>query len=254
MRRSQAATPRCCSTPRPSRQPPASPARTCWRSCSYRATSPRRRRAHRCSPWSAALFGAAARASARSTERGCTRIPNRPAIASASSGAAQRRVGLAELAGEGDHLAGELVRPPRAWPRRDQRRQPAGVHRGGRLVVRRPGEPERRRRPAHRLALGPHPAHHLVLDLHQVPGVEELRPAGERLISHRLRPRVQAARLPQRRLLRICPGVVPCRLPESHECKKDYAGQDTPSPANTHVLPASTLRLHSRLSGPDATS
>jgi hypothetical protein len=37
---SQPAIPRFCSTPRPSRQPPASPPSTCWRSCSYRAMSP----------------------------------------------------------------------------------------------------------------------------------------------------------------------------------------------------------------------
>ena len=106
--------------------------------------------------------------------------------------AAQRRVGIQELAGEGDHLGGELVRPPGPRPGRDQRRQPPGIDRGGGLVVRRPGEPEHRRRRCHRLALGPHAAHHLVLDLHQVAGVEELRAGGERLISHRLRPRVQA--------------------------------------------------------------
>ena len=50
------------------------------------------------------------------------------------------------LAGEGDDLAGELVCSPGSRPGRDQRRQPPGVDRGGRLVIRRPGEPERRRR------------------------------------------------------------------------------------------------------------
>jgi hypothetical protein len=47
------------------------------------------------------------------------------------------RVGILGLAGEGDDLLGELVRPPRPGPGRDQRRQAAGLHRGGRLVVRR---------------------------------------------------------------------------------------------------------------------
>ena len=97
-----------------------------------------------------------------------SRRPDRP---TAATGRRSQR-----LAGEGDHLVGELVRPPRA--RAGPAPAPASpprVDRRGGLIERRAGEPERRRRAAHRLPVDPHPAHHLVLDLHQVAGVEELR-------------------------------------------------------------------------------
>ena len=76
------------------------------------------------------------------------------------------------------------------------------VQRALRRIERRPGEPERRRRSTDRLALDPRAADHLVLHLHQIARVQELR-AGELLIAHRLRPRIQAPRLPQRPHLRI---------------------------------------------------
>ena len=79
------------------------------------------------------------------------------------------------LPGERHHLVGQLVRPPRPGPGRHQTGQAGRVHRGGRLIERRTGEPERGGRPAHRLPVHPDLPHHLVLDLHQIPRIEELR-------------------------------------------------------------------------------
>ena len=70
------------------------------------------------------------------------------------------------------------------------------------------GVPERRGGLGDRGAARPHLAHHLVLDLHRVPGVEEV--AGQELrIGHLLRVRVEAPRLRQRRLLGVPPALPP---------------------------------------------
>src|SRR6185312_15392158 len=52
------------------------------------------------------------------------------------------------------------------------------------------------------LSVDPHPSHHLVFDLHQIAGIEELR-GHEFLVTHRLRARIQRPRLGQRLLLRM---------------------------------------------------
>ena len=126
--RSHAATPRCCSTASPSRHPSASPA-SARRAQLLIARRRRRDRRQRRSSVALHFRARSARASARSTERGCTRIPNRSAIASASSRRAQRRIRCAPLARERDDLVGELVRPPRPGPGRHQPGQPAAVQR-----------------------------------------------------------------------------------------------------------------------------
>ena len=69
-------------------------------------------------------FVAAARASARSTERGCTRIPNRPAIASASPALISYGPALRARRAKGDHLVGELTRRLGVEPRRTRAASP----------------------------------------------------------------------------------------------------------------------------------
>ena len=85
---------------------------------------------------------------------------------------------------------------------RHQPTQPLAVHPRGGLIVRRPGELERSRRGRDRRAVDPHPPHHLVFDLHEIAGIEELR-GRELLVTHRLRAGIQRPRLGQRRLLSI---------------------------------------------------
>ena len=111
-------------------------------------------------------------------------------------------IGLQALLTEGEHLFGELVRS--SWPRAlgHERRQPALIERRLRGIERLAREPERISRARDLLALDAHAADHLVLDLHQIARVKELR-RGERLIGDRLRSRVEAARLAQRPDLRI---------------------------------------------------
>ena len=109
---------------------------------------------------------------------------------------------------------GELVAAARPGPGRHQPFQPGALQRGGRLVVRRPGVPERRRGLGDRGAVRPDLPHHLVFDLHRVAGVEEL--AGQELrVGHLLGVRVQAARPGQRGLLGVRSALLawPCRLP-----------------------------------------
>jgi hypothetical protein len=114
----------------------------------------------------------------------------------------QLRVGGQLLLGPRADLVGELVAAARPGPGGGQAFQPRRLQRGGRGVVRGPGVPERRGGLGDRGAAGPDLAHHLVLDLHRVAGVEEL--AGQELrVGHLLRVRVQAPRSGQRGLLGI---------------------------------------------------
>ena len=160
------------------------------------------------------LLGFLARASARSTERGCTATPKRSSMAWARS--RERRDGSASAA----CLANSTTSSVSLWARRGPGRagtragQARAVEGGRSLIERRAGEPERRRRGAHGVALDAHPAHHLVLHLHQIAGVEKLR-GGEARVGHRLRVRVQAALGTQRLRLRV-PLLGPChaRPPE----------------------------------------
>ena len=115
---------------------------------------------------------------------------------------AQTRVRGQLVVGERAHLVGELVSPARSGFAGHQPVQPLLVERGGGLVVGGAGIPERRGGRGDRVAVHPHPPHHLVLDLHRVAGVEELLRT-ERLVGHVLGMRVEAARLPQRRYLRV---------------------------------------------------
>jgi len=117
-------------------------------------------------------------------------------------------VGGQRLLGPGQDLRGELVRPARPGPGRHQSFQPGSLQRGGCLVVRGPGVPERRRGGGDRHLVHGDGAHHLVLDLDRVAGVEEL-PGQERRIGHPLGMRVQAPRLAQRRCLRVLAGFSP---------------------------------------------
>ena len=148
------------------------------------------------------------RASAFSTERGCTRTPEASAIRSgscagrsagsaASCSSAQARISsVSLLAPRGPGRAGTSPSSPE-----DSSAAAARVVRGA-------GVPERRGGRGDRGAAGLDLAHHLVLDLHRVPGVEEV--AGQELrVGHLLGVRVRAPRGGgQRRLL----GVVPALL------------------------------------------
>ena len=153
------------------------------------------------------------RASARSTERGCTRTPKASSIRSGSCAGRSAGIGGQLLLGPGEDLLGELAGAARPGPGGHQPFQPGGLQRGGRGVVGRPGVAERRGglgdRGSARLDL----AHHLVLDLHRVPGVEEVA-AQELRVGHLLRVRVQAPCGGQRRLLGVLPALLrrPCRL------------------------------------------
>ncbi len=109
--------------------------------------------------------------------------------------------------GEGHHLVAHLVRAARPRPLRHQRGDATRIQRGRRLVVRRAGEPERLGAAADGVVVDPDPAHHLVLDLHLVPGIQELR-GPERLIADRLGPGVEAAGSPQRLDLGIAPACL----------------------------------------------
>src|SRR5664279_3888494 len=207
----QAATPRCCNTANPSRHPPGSPARARPRSCSYRSTSP---------PGSPRSSGPTAFGVLRSGHGSFHRAgmhvhPEPVGDRGRQLRPARHRVTRTGLPGERHHLVGELVGPPRPGPGGDQTRQTGRVHRGRGLIERRPGEPERGRRAAHRLPVHPDLAHHLVLHLHQVPRVEELR-RGERGVTDLVRSRVQTPLRPQRLHLRVTPPLRHRALPPNH--------------------------------------
>ncbi len=136
-----------CSTASPSRHPSASPDSARSRSCSYRCHLGRRGR----SALVVALIIRPATFGAAPGQRPLHRArmhadPEAFARSARPARRAQRRLGFAGGTGERDHLLGELVRPPRPRPGRHQRGQPTGVDRGGRLIKRRAGEPERGRR------------------------------------------------------------------------------------------------------------
>ena len=118
-----------------------------------------------------------------------------------------------------------LLGAARPGPGGHQPFQPRGLQRRGRGVVRGAGVAERRGGLGDRGAAGLDLAHHLVFDLHRVPGVEEV--AGQELrVGHLLRVRVQAARPGQRGLLgvRSGPPAWPCRLLILIDRQDDSAG------------------------------
>src|SRR5262249_48030455 len=85
-----------------------------------------------------------------------------------------RRVVVSAPDEEGDHLVGELVGPPRAGASGYLPQQAMASEGGSGLVERRPGEPELASRLDDREAIDPDAPQHLVLDLHQVAGIEEV--------------------------------------------------------------------------------
>src|SRR5450759_2977900 len=113
-------------------------------------------------------------------------------------GGVQRRVGLARLFKSIDDLLGELVRP--LWPRslRDQARQPLRLEDGLGLIKRRPREAEVGGCLSDRLAILVDPSQHLVLDLDQVTGVEEVIAGGEGRVAYRPRSRIESVMAAQR--------------------------------------------------------
>src|SRR5450755_4570920 len=208
---SQAATPRCCNTASPDRHPPGSPDRARPRSCSYRSTSA----AGSTRSSLPAAFGVLRPGHGSFHRAGMHVHPEPVGDGAGQLRPAGHRIGGPGLPGERHHLVGQLVRPPRPGPGRHQTRQPGRVHRGRGLIERRPGEPERGRRAAHRLPVHPDLAHHLVLHLHQVPRVEELR-RGERGVPDLVRSRVQTPLRPQRLHLRVTPPLRHRVLPPNH--------------------------------------
>ena len=151
---------------------------------------------------SPSLSARSVRASARSTDRRCTRTPNRSVISSTS--AAEDSFGSAARCSRANATtsAVSLCAPRGPGRAGHQPGQPAVIQRALGRIERRSREPERSRRPTDRLAVNARATNHLVLHLHQITRIQELR-ARELLIAHRLRPRIQAARLSQRSHLRI---------------------------------------------------
>ena len=133
--------------------------------------------AHRRVAESVAVGGAhrrffSCRRSARSTLRGCTRTPKRRSTSRTSEVALQhlRRV----CARERDHLRGELVATTRPALLRQQTSKPLALPSCPCLVERRTRQAECSRCTGDRVALGLDTTQHLVLDLQQVTGVEEV--------------------------------------------------------------------------------
>ena len=121
---------------------------------------------------------------------------------------AQRGAGGKLLLGPGEDLLGQLVGAARPGPGGHQPFQPRRFQRGGRGVYAGQKYPNAAAASVTGAPRALDLAHHLVLDLHRVPGVEEVA-AQELRVGHLLRMRVQAPRGGQRRLL----GVVPALLP-----------------------------------------
>src|SRR6266571_4334431 len=107
-------------------------------------------------------------------------------------GGVQRGIGLQRLFESVDGLLGELVRTLRSWTLRDQTRQPLRLEDRLGLIKGRSREAEIGGCLADRLAILPHPAQHLVLDLDQVAGVEEVIAGSEGGVANRLRSRIQS--------------------------------------------------------------
>jgi len=78
-----------------------------------------------------------------------------------------------------------------------QSRQPPALQGGLGLVEGGPRQTECRRAAADRLPVDAHPPHHLVLDLHEIAGVEEVGRGEERILDT-FGARVEAALLSQR--------------------------------------------------------
>ncbi|SRR5579883_1144482 len=106
------------------------------------------------------------------------------------------RLGCAELGDEVHQFRRQLVTGAWAAFLRQQTREPGILERGLSLVERWPGESESSRSLADRRLFDLDQSKHLVLDLQQIVGVEELvRPEG--LVDDILRPRVERTLLAQ---------------------------------------------------------
>ena len=156
-------------------------------------------------PPPAAWLPAARRAaSARSTERGCTVTPNRSATAAASCAEVGRGIGGQQAASrKSTHRRGQLVPALGARPGRDQAGQAAARPAPSGRCRALAGEAERRGRGGAQPARLDR-AHHLVLDLHQVGGIEE-GAGGEGRIGYLLPDAGSASVTP--------PARRPCRRP-----------------------------------------
>src|ERR1017187_5107016 len=89
-------------------------------------------------------------------------------------GRTQGRIFLTYLTHKGEHIGGELVSFLGASLVWHQRRQASLLESNLRLIKGGPREPEGRRRPAYRLSLALDPAQHLVFDLDEISGIEEI--------------------------------------------------------------------------------
>jgi hypothetical protein len=90
------------------------------------------------------------------------------------------------------HLGAQLVRTPRTGLVGDERGEAAARQGALGLAEGRPGHAERGGAPTDRMAVDPHAPHHLVLDLNQIAGVEEVGGGEERILDP-LRVHVEAA-------------------------------------------------------------
>lgn len=106
------------------------------------------------------------------------------------------RLGRAELGNEAHQFGGELVTGSRPAFLRQQTGKPGILKRGLSLVERHPGESESPRGVADRRFFDLGQSKHLVLDLQQIVGVEELV-CPESLVNDFLRPWVERALLAQ---------------------------------------------------------
>ena len=123
----------------------------------------------------------------------------------------------------------------RPGPGRHQPFQPGAFQRGGRLVVRRPGIPERRGGRGDRGAVRLDLPHHLVFDLHHVAGVEELAGQERRIASPARGAGSGSAPRPARPPWDpVCPLAWPCRLLITDDVRKILPDMDT---GCTHLRP-----------------
>ena len=97
---------------------------------------------------------------------------------------------------EAQYLRADLVRPPRPAPRRDELLQPAPVERLDHAEAGRPRDSEPRRRLRKRGLAQPDHPDHLVADLEQVAGIEEVA-GGEHRIADLFRRPVEGSGLPE---------------------------------------------------------
>ena len=101
---------------------------------------------------------------------------------------------------EVQYLRADLVRPPRPAPRRDELLQPAPVERLDDAEAGRPRDPEPRRRLREGGLAQPDHPDHLVADLEQVAGIEEVA-GGEHRVADPFRRPVEGSGLSETALL-----------------------------------------------------